>query len=132
MHKFVLLSFNKELHKEAIVVEGEEVMTLRQEEQGTHKLFGNPSKVPKDTWRPPCLGGGLGDVVSGTFSVNQTRGVNRGAREDERRHQKNRGNEAGQKLAVPGKVAWRKTSKESSYSAKVEQQRGRALNILDP
>ena len=55
VHEIVLPSFNKELHKEAIVVEGEGVMTLRSEEQGTHKLFGNPSKVRKTHGGHPVL-----------------------------------------------------------------------------
>ena len=41
VHTAVLPSSDKEVYKHA------EVMTLRPEEQGTRKLFVNPSKIPK-------------------------------------------------------------------------------------
>ena len=39
IHKVVLPSVDKEVHKGAEVIEGEEVMTLRPEEQGTQKTL---------------------------------------------------------------------------------------------
>ena len=53
--QMVLPSFNTEVCTEAVVIEGEEVMTVRAEEQGTQTLFVNASKVPKDTWRPHLM-----------------------------------------------------------------------------
>ena len=39
VNKVVLPSFDKEVYKQAEINEGEEVTTLRLEEQGSHKLF---------------------------------------------------------------------------------------------
>ena len=38
VHQIVLPNFNKGAHKHAEVIEGEEVMTLRPEEQGTQNI----------------------------------------------------------------------------------------------
>ena len=47
-HKLVLPSFDNEVYKHAEVIEGEEVMTLRPEEQGTQTLFVNTSLIPEE------------------------------------------------------------------------------------
>ena len=41
--------------QKAAVIEGEELLGLCQDEQGTHQLLVNTSKIPKDNWRPPLL-----------------------------------------------------------------------------
>ena len=48
-HETLLPSF-KTLRQDAEVI-GEEVLTLRPEEQGTQTLFVNTMKIPKGTWR---------------------------------------------------------------------------------
>ena len=48
VHQVVFSKFNKEVFEHAEVIEGEEVMTLRPEEQRTQKLFVHTSKIPKE------------------------------------------------------------------------------------
>ena len=73
VHKSVLPSFSNDVCKEAVVIEGDEVMTLRPEEEGTPKRFVNTWKIPKGEVATTPDGGGLGSVVPGT----QRRGVER-------------------------------------------------------
>ena len=72
VYKVVLHSLNKKCAKDAEAIEGEEVMTLRPEQQGTKQFFVNTSKIPRETRRPPLTGGA---VPSGFVPVDQRRGV---------------------------------------------------------
>ena len=121
VHKIVLPSFNKLLHKEAVVTEGEEVMFLRPEERGTQQL--NTSKIPIEQWGPPLI---KEDWVVLCQAQNQS------IKEEEwvEMHGKLGGvskeievKTAGQRAAVLGKMACRKTLKESFFSATVEAKR---------
>ena len=38
-----------------MVIEGEEVLTLRPQERGTHELFVTTDKIPGGKWRPPLM-----------------------------------------------------------------------------
>ena len=51
VHKVALPSFVKDLYKHTKVVDNEEVMTLRPEEQGTQNLLVKTSKIPKEKWQ---------------------------------------------------------------------------------
>ena len=48
-------SFSKDVHIQAVVIEGGEATTLHPEEQGTKQLFVNRSKIPKEKWRPALM-----------------------------------------------------------------------------
>ena len=51
VRRIVLPSFNQAMHKDAVAVEGKEVLTLCQNEQGSQKLCVDTSTIPKETWR---------------------------------------------------------------------------------
>ena len=55
VHKVALPSFDKEVYTHTEVIENEEVMTLRPEEQWTQKLFVNTLKIFGDNWGPPLM-----------------------------------------------------------------------------
>ena len=44
-----------EVCKHAVVIEGEEVLTLRPQERGTQKFFVTTDKIPDGKWRPPLM-----------------------------------------------------------------------------
>ena len=46
VHEVVVPKFSGE-YKHAVVIEGEEVLTLRPQERGTHKLFVTTDKIPE-------------------------------------------------------------------------------------
>ena len=52
--KVALPSYDEEVYKHAEVTEGEEVSTLRAEEQGTQTLFVNTSKIPREKGDRSC------------------------------------------------------------------------------
>ena len=41
--------------KDAMVIEGEEVLTLRPEERGTQHMFVSTDEFPKGKWKPPLM-----------------------------------------------------------------------------
>ena len=99
--KVVLSSFDKEVYKDAEVIEGEEVMTPRPKEQGRQTLFVHTSKIPRDTrdrrsWRR------TGSGLPGFAPARQRRGVAGDAREVEISHQKDWSN----KDWAEGLVVW--------------------------
>ena len=59
------------MHKDAEVVEGEEVLSLRWEKQGSQKTVRRYVKDPERKLGIASDEGGLGSAVSGTVSVNQ-------------------------------------------------------------
>ena len=80
----MLPRFNKEVCKEAVVIEGDEVVSLRPEEQGTPQLLVKTSKIPKanmETMEEDWV-----SVVPGTPSATQRRGVDRDVRQVARSH----------------------------------------------
>ena len=48
VHTIVLQSFNKAMYKDVVVIQGEEVLTPRPNEQGSQKLFVDTSKMWKE------------------------------------------------------------------------------------
>ena len=115
----------KEVYKHAEVIDVEEVMTLRPDEQGTAKLMVNTPKIPKGKWEPSLMEEDWALLCQALFvPVGRRRGVVRDAQEVDRCHQKEWSKKkAGQRVAGLGKVAWEKTSTESFFSASVEQER---------
>ena len=50
----VLPDLDKDTYRRACVIEGDEVLTFRREDQETQKLFVDTSKIPAATWSIRC------------------------------------------------------------------------------
>ena len=51
VHEAVLPKFSEE-YKDAMVIEGDEVLIVRPEERGTQNILVNTDKIPRGKWRP--------------------------------------------------------------------------------
>ena len=113
VHHIVLPSFSQEEHKNTAVIEGEEVMTLRPEEQGTQKLSENTSKIPSKMGSP-LMDEDLVVLCQAPYqSIKQEEWAE--MHEEQKEVTEKIGvKKAGQSVVGLGKVAWRKTQKESS------------------
>ena len=60
-------------------VEGEELTTLRSEEQGAHELFVSTSEIHRKNEGPPLIEEDVGSAVPGFVPVDQIQGVGRDA-----------------------------------------------------
>ena len=108
MQGVVKPTFSEE-HKDAMVTEGEEVLTLRPEERGTQKMFVNTDKISE---------GKCGPLLMDDDWVVLCRTLRHSFGEEEwiEMHEKLKDvckkigvKKAGQKVAGMGKSAWRKT-----------------------
>ena len=102
VHKVVLPSFDREVYNHADIFEGEEVMTLRPEEED---------------WAVLC---------QALFQSIKRRGLNRDAREVERSRQKDWSNSPGRGLLV--QVKWLGERHRKNLSSQPKLNRNRAFN----